>query len=203
MWRRQVAQAGVRPQSGNNLGWLTQLGEEACDQALGLGPQGLGFATGLMAQRRRLGVPDPDRAVAGTGHQAAAVRAEGQGEDVVRVSLQPGDLLAGRQVPQPDGPVAAGRRQPLAVRMKYRREHLVGVPGQDGDASRRGHIPDADGAITAGGGQQAPIAAEGNGVNHARMTRQPGRSLRAFACPRYQSACRLRPCPPGSRPSGL
>ncbi len=58
--------------------------------------------------------------------------------------------------------------------MKYRREHLVGVPGQDGDAFRRGHIPQSDGAITAGGGQEAPIAAEGNGVNHARMTRQPG-----------------------------
>ena len=143
------------------------------------------------------GVPDPDRTVAGTGHQSRAVRAEGQREDVVRVSLQPGDLLAGRQVPQPDGPVAAGRRQPLAVRMEYRREHLVGVPGQDGDAFRRGHIPDADGAITAGGGQQAPIAAEGDGVNQARMTRQPGRSTVAFACPRCQSACRLHPCPPG------
>ena len=70
---QKVAQAGVSPQSGNNLGWLTQLGEKARDQALGLGPQGLGVASGLMSHRRRLGIPYPDRAVAGTGHQARAV----------------------------------------------------------------------------------------------------------------------------------
>ena len=46
---QKVAQAGVSPQTGNNLGRLTQLGEEARDQALGLGPQGLGLAAGLMS----------------------------------------------------------------------------------------------------------------------------------------------------------
>ena len=70
MWRRRSLSAGVRPQAGDNLVRLMQLGEEACDQALGLGPQGLGFASGLIPQRRRLGVPYPDRAVAGTGRQA-------------------------------------------------------------------------------------------------------------------------------------
>jgi hypothetical protein len=75
-------------QSGNNLGWLTYLGEQARDQALGLGSQGLGFTAGLMSQRRRLGVPDSDRAVAGTGHQPTAVRAEGEGEDVAFESTE-------------------------------------------------------------------------------------------------------------------
>src|SRR4051812_35520498 len=65
--------------------------------------------------------------------------------------------------------------------MKYRREHLVGMPGQDGEAFRRGHIPQSDSAVTAGGGQEATIAAEGNGVDLARMTCQPGRSI---ACSR-------------------
>ena len=118
------------------------------------------------------------------------------------MSLQPGDLLARRQVPQPDGPVTAGRRQPLAVRMEYRREHLVGVPGQDGDAFRRGHIPDADGAIAAGGGQQAPIAAERHGVDRARMTRQPGRSLERLCVPDINLLA-SSPAPARSRPSGL
>ena len=36
-----------------------------CNQALRLGQQSLGFAAGLISQRRRLGVPYPDRAVAG------------------------------------------------------------------------------------------------------------------------------------------
>ena len=130
-----------------------------------------------MTPRRLLGVPEPDRTIAGTGRQAEAVRAESQREHIVRVSLQTGDLLAGRQVPQPDGPVAAARRQPRAVGMKDRREDRVGVPPQDGDASRRGHVPHSDRAIIARRGQEAPIAAERNGENDARMTHQPGRSL--------------------------
>ena len=112
---QKVAQVGVRPQTGNNLGWLTQLGEKARDQALGLGPQGLGFASGLMSQRRRLGVPYPDRAVAGTGRQARAVGAEGEREHVVRVSLEARHLLAASP-----GPTARwtgrGRLTPAACR---------------------------------------------------------------------------------------
>ena len=54
------------------------------DQRLGLGPQGLGFAAGLLPPCRRLGFPDPDGTVAGAGRQARAIGTESQGEDIVR-----------------------------------------------------------------------------------------------------------------------
>ena len=50
----RVAQGKVAPQTGNNIGWITQLGKQVRDQAIGLRPQGLGLATGLIAPRRCL-----------------------------------------------------------------------------------------------------------------------------------------------------
>ena len=87
--------------------------------------------------------------------------------------------------------------------MKFRREDRVGVAGQGRHASRRGHIPDADGAIHSGRGQETPIGTEGNGVNYARMTRQPVRSLVRSRVPEIN----LRALPSSvlarSPPSGL
>ncbi len=58
----RVTQGGtlvcVGPQAGNNSVWFMQLGEQSRHKMLGLGPQGLGLATGLMAPSRWFGVPD-------------------------------------------------------------------------------------------------------------------------------------------------
>ena len=75
----QVAQAGVSPQPGNNLGWLTQLGKEAGHQTLGLGPQGLGLAAGLDLARagdsvshiRTVPSPEPDARLLPSGLKAS------------------------------------------------------------------------------------------------------------------------------------
>ena len=63
----RLAQGLVGPQTSHDLGRLAQFGEQARDQALGLGPQGLGLATGLMAsagdsvsQIRTVPSPEPD-----------------------------------------------------------------------------------------------------------------------------------------------
>ena len=72
-----VAQGLVCPQTGNNIGWITELGEQV-PIALGLGPQGLGLTTGLMAHAggsmshsRTVPSPEPDTRLRPSGLNAS------------------------------------------------------------------------------------------------------------------------------------
>jgi hypothetical protein len=117
------AQLLVVAQPGNHLGRVPQLGEESRHELFALRTQGIGCPPRLMTDAQWLGIPQGDGVVAGGGHQGLAVRAEGQGEDVVGVPGEPSDQLFlpdRRQVPEPDGPVAAGRGKPRAARVEDR-----------------------------------------------------------------------------------
>ena len=64
----------------------------------------------------RRGVPLAHRPVRRGRHEARAVRAEGDAEDLARVPPARGEQRAGGRVPQARRPVLAGRGEPRAVR---------------------------------------------------------------------------------------
>ena len=67
-----------RPQPSNDIGGLPELSEQVSDQVLGLGPQGVGLATGLLSRRSGLAVsqirtvpsPEPDTRLVPSGLKA-------------------------------------------------------------------------------------------------------------------------------------
>jgi serine/threonine protein kinase len=72
-----LTQSWVGAEGFHDLGRVVPLPPQRLDQALGLGPQGRGRAARLGTLGQRLGVPQPQGAVARSRNQRLAVQAEG------------------------------------------------------------------------------------------------------------------------------
>src|SRR4051794_25545445 len=87
-------------------------------------------------------VPESGRVVDAPGGQGLAVRGEGEGPDLVRVSSQERDRSPAREIPEPDRAILPGGGQEPAVRRELDHVDRRAVPPEVGDAPVGRDVPE-------------------------------------------------------------